>query len=196
VFLDVQMPRMSGFEVVEALDEAHLPLIVFATAYDQCALRAFEVSACDYLLKPFDADRVARTMRRVLDRQRTPADGGELRALLAHVGGRPARVVVRTDGKHVFVDADVIDWIEAVGKDIRFHIGGTVLPSGVPLTCVEQRLDPAVFARVHRSAIVNRAHVREIQPWFKGDFVLVLRNGTRVVSGRTHRETVLRMLAG
>ena len=197
VFLDVQMPEMSGFDVVAAIAPERLPLVVFVTAYDQYALRAFEVCACDYLLKPFDIDRLANTMRRVLARrEQTGRDiSAELLALLQHVRSRAVeQVVVKTEGRHVFLNADEIEWMEAVGKEVRFHLGARVLVARETMNGLEERLDPGVFVRVHRSAIINRMHIREMQPWFKGDYVFVLRAGARVVSGRTYRSAVQRLL--
>jgi len=193
LFLDVQMPRVSGFDVVAALDESLLPLIVFVTAYDQYALRAFEVSACDYLLKPFDADRFANTMRRVLARRAEPAGSAReaVRSLLAALQpAAPEQLVVKVDGRHVFVEAGEIDWVEAVRKDARLHLGAKSLLVRESITSLERRLDASRFLRVHRSAIVNRVHIREMQPWFKGDYVLIMRNGARIVSGQTYREVV------
>jgi two-component system, LytTR family, response regulator len=198
VFLDVQMPRLGGFDVVGALDAESLPLIVFVTAYDQYALRAFEVSACDYLLKPFDADRFANTMRRVLARREEPAQiaRAAVRSLLAGVKPASAEAVaVKVDGRHLFVDAAEIEWIEAVRKDARLHLGAKELFVHESMTSLEQRLDPSRFLRVHRSAIVNRAHIREMQPWFKGDYVLIMRSGARIVSGQTYRTSVRRLIA-
>jgi len=197
VFLDVQMPGKNGFDVVAALDANALPLIVFVTAYDTYALRAFEVSACDYLLKPFDAERLSATMRRVVARRdRSSADeGATLRSLLAHLRAtRDEQVVVKSDGRHVFLQPDEIDWIEAVGKDLRLHLGSNVLVVREPLNSIERRLSPTRFLRVHRSAIVNRTRIREMQPWFKGDYVLILRGGTRIVTGRTYRGVVQKLL--
>jgi two-component system LytT family response regulator len=197
LFLDVQMPRVNGFDVVVALDDRVLPLIVFVTAYDQYALRAFEVSACDYLLKPFDADRFANTMQRVLARRAEPASSAReaLRSLLAAI--RPPaseQIAVKVDGRHVFLDPAEIEWVEAVRKDARLHLGAKSLLVRESITNLERRLDDARFLRVHRSAIVNRAHIREMQPWFKGDYVLIMRNGARVVSGQTYREAVRGLL--
>ena len=189
VFLDVQMPGMSGLDVVASLDAERMPLVVFVTAYDQYALRAFEVSACDYLLKPFDAERLGTTMRRVWARLGEPraAAAAEIRQLLAELRRPDNRLVVKVDGRHVFIDADEIEWLESAGKDVRIHRHGSTLAVREPLNAIQQRLDAARFVRVHRSAIVNRAHIREMQPWFKGDFVLIMASGARIVSGRTHR---------
>jgi two-component system LytT family response regulator len=199
VFLDVQMPHMTGFDVVGALAPEEMPIVVFVTAYDQYALRAFEVSACDYLLKPFDADRLANTMRRVLGRRDRPDSdvGAALRTLLAHVRApRAEPVIVKADGRHLFLSADEIEWIEAVGKDARVHSAGAPIMVRESMNSLERRLDPARFLRVHRSAIINRSRVREMQPWFKGDYVLILRGGARVVSGRTYRAAVQQLIDG
>jgi len=199
LFLDVQMPRANGFDVVAALDPDSLPLIVFVTAYDQYALRAFEVSACDYLLKPFDTDRFAVTMRRVLARRDEPARTARdaVRALLTAVQPTAAeQLVVRVEGRHLFLEASEIEWVEAVRKDALLHLGARSLLAREPLSSLERRLDPARFLRVHRSAIVNRAHIREMQPWFKGDYVLIMRTGARIVSGQTYRDTVRRLIDG
>lgn len=197
VFLDVQMPRMSGFDVIAALDPDALPLVVFVTAYDQYALRAFEVSACDYLLKPFDADRLAGTMRRVLARQPQPAAEAQaaIRSLLANLRAPAAEpLVLKVDGRHLFLKRDEIEWIEAVGKDFRVHHGATALLVRESMNSIASRLDPDRFVRVHRSAIVNRSHIREMQPWFKGDYVIILRSGARVLTGRTYRAQVRQLI--
>jgi two-component system LytT family response regulator len=197
VFLDVQMPGPNGLDVVASLEMQELPVIVFVTAYDQYAIRAFEVSACDYLLKPFDADRLASTMRRVLARRARSGEdvAATIRSLVAHVqSSRDQQVVVKSDGRHLFLQSDEIEWIEAVGKDLRLHLGSNVLVVREPLNSLERRLDSTTFLRVHRSAIVNRRRIREVQPWFKGDFVLILRSGVRVMTGRTYRNAVARLL--
>jgi two-component system LytT family response regulator len=197
LLLDVQMPRVNGFDVVAALDGESPPLIVFVTAYDRYALRAFEVSACDYLLKPFDAARFGTTMRRVLARREEPARTAReaLTALLAAVRQpTPEQLAVRTDGRHVFVDPNEIEWAEALRKETRLHFGGKSLVVREPLHSLERRLDASRFLRVHRSAIVNKAHIREMQPWFKGDYVLIMKTGARIVSGRTYREAVRELI--
>jgi len=197
VFLDVQMPGMSGLDVAAALDAAGAPpLVVFVTAYDRYAIQAFEVSACDYLLKPFDAPRLATTVRRVLGREHPErAVRAALRALAAHLGAAaPEQVVVRVDGRHLFLAADEIEWVEAAGKDVRLHLAGRELLVRESISSLAERLDRARFVRVHRSAIVNRARIREMQPWFKGDYVVVMRGGARIVTGRTYRAELRRLL--
>jgi two-component system LytT family response regulator len=195
VFLDVQMPGMSGIDVAARLADDAAPLIVFVTAYDRYALDAFEVSACDYLLKPFDQRRLAVTMQRALARLRAHDDGGATRDAVRRLSaGNVEQVVVKVDGRHLFLDSREIEWIEAVGKDSRIHLadqsGAGSLLIRESLLSLERRLSPTAFLRVHRSSIVNRRYIRELQPWFKGDFVILLRHGARVVSGRTYRKVL------
>lgn len=197
LFLDVQMPRENGFDVIAALDPDAPPLIVFVTAYDRYALRAFEVSAVDYLLKPFDAERFAITMRRVLTRREAPGSTTRdaVRALLTAIRPPAAeQLVVRVEGRHLFLDPTDIEWVEAVRKEARLHLGTRSLVVREPMSSLERRLDPTHFLRVHRSAIVNRTHIREMQPWFKGDYVLIMRTGARIVSGPTYRDSVRRLI--
>jgi len=205
-FLDVQMPGMTGLEVAAALEATGAPpLVVFVTAYDRYAIQAFEVSACDYLLKPFDAARLDATMRRVharLAEGRGDSAPGrtELRDLLRlAAGAEPAPIALRVNDRHVFVDPRDIEWIEMDDKAARVHLVSareTPLVVRESMSSLEARLDATRFLRVHRSAIVNRLHVREMQPWFKGEQVLVLRGGARVVTGPTYRDAVLRALVG
>jgi two-component system LytT family response regulator len=200
VFLDVQMPGLNGLEIAAAIASADpAPLIVFVTAYDEYAIRAFEVSACDYLLKPFDADRLAAAVARALARRTSPNASviESVRALVAS-GPRASNepIVMKADGRHVFLQPDEIEWVEAVGKEARVHLAAGALVVRESMTSIEGRLDPLRFLRVHRSAIVNRGQIREIQPWFKGDYVLILRRGTRVVTGRTYRSAIQRLLNG
>jgi two-component system LytT family response regulator len=197
LFLDVQMPSLDGFELVERLGEASLPYVVFVTAYDQYALKAFEVHALDYLLKPFDGERLARSVRRAATLIRGGASGIDLKErLLAMLGDlsalerpiSPVRIPVRSDGRIRFVEVERIDWIEASDKVSRLHVGKDVHVLRDSLTNLEEQLDPARFVRIHRSVIVNVARIREMQPWFQGDFVVILHDGTRLTSGRAYRQ--------
>ncbi len=193
IFLDVQMPLRNGFEVVAEVERDRLPLIVFVTAYDQYALKAFEVSAWDYLLKPFDEERLSKTVRRALERLDEPARArAEALRTLLQEAQQPAseQVVVKVDGRHVFLEADDIDWIEADGKSVRLHMGKNVQTVRTALSKIEERLNASRFLQVHRSVILNRTRIREIQPWFRGEYVIILRDGTRIVSGRHYREVV------
>lgn len=201
VFLDVKMPDLSGIDVVAALPAEELPLVVFVTAFDEFAVKAFEVSAFDYLLKPFEATRLGVTMNRVLTRLRSRnASAPAVAELLRTLAPRgPAQLVVRADGRHLFLETEQIEWIEAVGKQSRIHLmqpGANAAPLLVreALQQLEARLDRSQFIRVHRSAIVNRRQIREIQSWFKGEYVILLRRGARVVTGRTYRQVVQELI--
>ena len=200
VFLDVQMPEMDGLAVVRALDGGHVPLIVFVTAFDQYAVDAFEVSALDYLTKPFDNDRFQATLGRVrrhvdLMRVSGGAEDSELRtrlaAMLARLDPAPApaeRLMVKGGGRVIFLRADEVDWIEAAGNYARVHAGRDTHLLHEGLTSLAGRLDPSRFVRIHRSTVVNLDRVREIQPWFHGDAVAILRDGTKLNVSRTYRQ--------
>jgi two-component system LytT family response regulator len=195
LFLDVQMPGLNGFDVVASLAPDTAPMIVFVTAFDQYALKAFEVSACDYLLKPFDEVRLSATVRRLLDRH-AQADRdisammGRMRTLLAELQDRRRPIVVKVEGRHVFLDPDEIDWVEADDKELRLHVGKFVLRVRESMSSLERRLPAQRFLRVHRSTVVNRSRVREMQAWFQGEYILILKDGTRVVTGPSYRESV------
>ena len=194
LFLDVQMSGMNGFDVVARLATDTAPMIVFVTAFDQYALKAFEVSACDYLLKPFDEGRLGVAVRRLLDRHARAdlSTTATLRRLIAELHGDQP-IVVKVDGRHVFLDPDEIDWVEAHDKDLLIHVGASKLRVRESMTSFEHRLPDRRFLRVHRSTIVNRSRVREMQRWFQGEYILILKNGTRVVTGPRYREAVHRL---
>jgi two-component system LytT family response regulator len=184
VFLDVQMPEMDGFEVVRALEQAQ-PLIIFTSAYDEYALRAFEVQAFDYLLKPFDRRRFRESLQRA--RARLTQDRS------AVPDYRPAaraadRVAVRNNGRVFFLKVNDIDWIEASDNYVCLHCGKDTHVVRETMSDLERRLDPALFIRVHRSAIVNLDRVKELQPWFRGDYRVVLNDGTELTLTKTHRD--------
>lgn len=193
VFLDVQMPGEDGFAVVRALgDDA--PAVIFVTAFEQYAVRAFEVHALDYLLKPFDEVR----LHEALARARRKAGGGldaELRrrilALAREMGARPAtsptRLAVREGERLVLLRADAIDRIEAEGKHMRIHAGGRTYTLRETMARLEEILDRATFVRVSRSTIVNMERVREIRPWFAGGMLLLLEGGAKVTATRGYR---------
>jgi two-component system LytT family response regulator len=195
VFLDVQMPELDGFEVVEALPEARLPAIVFVTAFDEYAVRAFEVNAVDYLLKPLREERFETALVRVATRLARPADAagatadGELRALIADLRARQGfaeRFVVRQGPRLTFVRPEAIDWIDAAGNYVRLHAGGQTHLLRLTLKAVEARLDPDRFVRVHRSAIVNLERIAAVEPWFHGEYVLTLADGAKLTASRSH----------
>ena len=196
VFLDVQLPGGDGFDVLEAAGPDS-PAVIFVTAYDQYAIRAFEHAAIDYLLKPVVEARFRAAVRRAVERAR----GAETTQLSEQVGellrrlARPAsvRLPVWSAGRVVFVDVGDIDWIDAADEHVRLHVGGATYVTRDSMRNMEARL-PAPFVRIHRSVIVNTARIREVQPWFKGDWVVILRDGTRLTSGRTYQREVRALL--
>jgi two-component system LytT family response regulator len=193
VFLDVQMPGATGFEVIEAVNPEHMPLVVFVTAFDKYALRAFDVHALDYLLKPFDRERFEQSLSRARQHLERPTNGDLERRLLALVQDlRPAprleRFVIKSGGRVFFVRADEIDWIEAAGNYVKLHVGTDAHLFRETMSTLESRLDADTFFRIHRSHIVNIERVKELQPWFNGEYVVFLRSGTRLTLSRGYRE--------
>ena len=191
---------MDGFGVIEAVGTERMPRTIFVTAYDQYAIKAFDVHALDYLLKPYDAARFDRAVSRAV--AALTDDGpavvqSQLGELLAHLkakSGYVDRLTVRTDGRVRLVDVATIDWIESSGKFVQVHAGATTIESRDTLTATERRLDPRVFVRVHRSIVVNARRVVEIQPMFHGEYVLLLRDGSKIFTGRTYRDQVARLM--
>ena len=179
MFLDVQMPEVDGFDLLGLIGEQAVPAVVFVTAFDEFAIKAFEVQALDYLLKPFDDARFARTLARAKERAAAPPPKSP--------GGFRRRFLVRVRERIVVVDAADIDWIEAADYYVSIHAGGHAYLLREPLAELEKSLDPDVFFRVHRSAIVNLARIREIHPMFHGDSMLVLSNGSQVKLSRSRR---------
>jgi two-component system LytT family response regulator len=191
VFLDIQMPVLDGFEVLEALSPGPLPSVIFVTAFDEYAVRAFEVSALDYLLKPIDPARFEQALARAVDRLRSarPDGGAELVAFLSRwraERGYAARFVVRSGGKLTLVRTSDVDWIDAAGNYVRLHCGGRQHLLRETMKSIEARLDPDVFVRVHRSAIVNVDRIASLEPYFHGEYVVVMRDGTKLTSSRSH----------
>jgi len=195
VFLDVHMPKLDGFEVIETVGAEQMPAVIFVTAYDQHALRAFDVQALDYLLKPFDSDRFQAALKRVrtqIDSQETGDLGRRLLALVRDLkperGNKSDRLVVKSGGRLFFLRADEIDWIEAAGNYVRLHVGTEAHMLRETMNSIEARLNPELFVRIHRSHIVNIERIKELQPWFNGEYVVILRNSTRLTLSRGYRE--------
>jgi two-component system, LytTR family, response regulator len=191
VLLDVEMPRVDGFAVLEALDPDALPAVVFVSAHDQYAVRAFEAHALDYILKPFDEARVDRALHRVRGQLARPPGGTRhidprLLSLLEELRDRRRsdRLVVKTGGRVVFLRTVDIDWVEASGNYVRLHVGGEAHLLRESMKNMERRLDSSTFVRIHRSAIVNVDRIRELEPWFHGEYIVILRDGTRLTSSR------------
>jgi two-component system, LytTR family, response regulator len=184
VFLDVQMPDLNGFEVLDAVASEWLPAVIFVTAYDEYAIKAFEVHAIDYLLKPIEPERFRKALARATKR-----------GLLSLLDERPIdRLVIRTRGKVSFLRPSEIDWIEADGKHARLHTGPETHVVRHTLTRLEQRLAAHGFVRVHRSAIVNVDRIKELEPWFHGEYVVILKDGTKLTSSAAHSQALHRIV--
>lgn len=199
VLLDVQMPEVDGLGVVAAIGAANMPATLFVTAHDEHALAAFEMNAVDYVLKPVTEERFARALERARERLRHD-DGGhsrrvaELLEALASPQPFVRRIAVKETGRTVFVEVDEIDWIGAAENYVELHVGRERHLLHVALSTLERSLDPARFLRIHRSTIVQVPRIAQLIPGVHGEFEVVLRDGTRLSSGRTYAER-LRALA-
>ena len=182
VFLDIQMPEVDGFAVMEAIGRERMPRVIFVTAYDQYAVRAFEVHALDYLLKPFDRERFDEALHRAKQELQSPAWTERMFALLQESRGGEylQRVIIRNQGRVFFLTAGEIDWLEAQGNYVNLHGGGKTYLFREALGNLEARLDPRKFRRIHRSAIVNIDSIHELRPCFHGDYDVVLRDGSEL----------------
>jgi two-component system LytT family response regulator len=213
VFLDIEMPELNGFDVLRSLPEETVPEFVFVTAFNSYALEAFAVDALDYLLKPFDAERFQITMRRARERLHGRGDQGELltairemseiqreiRAAVSQLpeaGGAPARptylerIAVKSDGRVFFVRVEEVDYIESAANYVKIRVGTESHLIRERLGDLAARLDPAHFARIHRSTIVNLDKIKEIQPWFSGDALVILRGGQKLRLSRMFRSSL------
>jgi two-component system LytT family response regulator len=194
MFLDVQMPGLGGFEVLRALGRGEMPLVIFVTAYDQHALKAFEVHALDYLLKPFKQARFKETVQRAREALSQRSVGEMSQKLLALLGqAKPerehlTRIPVRTGDRTIFVKTDLIEYIESAGNYVVLHSGKDNHIVRETLTALEEKLDPKLFLRISRSTLVNLRQVQELQPLFKGEYALRLQNGKQLTMTRGLKE--------
>jgi len=200
LFLDIQMPEIDGFDVLQAIGVGRVPVVIFVTAYDQFALRAFEAHALDYLLKPFDDERFEAALQRARARIREQQGGDldrRLQALLENVRGDRGylrRLVVPSGHRNVFVRAEQIDWIEAERNYVRLHVGGKGYLLRENLSHIASVLDPATFCRIHRSTIVNIDRIHAVESLFRGEHLVVLHDGTKLTSGRSYRRNLLALM--
>jgi two-component system LytT family response regulator len=203
VFLDVQMPELDGFEVLENLAGQPLPVIIFVTAYDQYALKAFEVSALDYLLKPFDDARFHKALaqaRRQIEQQDASELGRKLMTLLGTREMRAdaprylTRLMVKTAGRVIFIRTEEIDWVEAYDNYLRLHVAGRAHLLRQTMNELEAALNPEQFARIHRSTIVNLDRVKELHSHFNGEHLVILHDGTELKLSRNRREWLEQLL--
>ncbi|HVU16401.1 MAG TPA: LytTR family DNA-binding domain-containing protein [Candidatus Didemnitutus sp.] len=211
VFLDVQMPELSGFKVLETVGTRHTPAVVFVTAYDQHALRAFEVNAVDYLLKPFEDERFEAAVRRAkaqIQRQQTDTLGAKLNQLLAYLQTVPGsaaaeprtetitreRILLKSGGDIYFLKSDEIDWIEADGDYMKFYAAGRTHLLRETMGRLEEKLDPQQFIRIHRSTIVNLSRVKKLSPSFAGEYAVILHDGTKLRLSRGYHGRLQELL--
>ena len=202
VFLDVQMPKIDGFEVVEIIGTENMPAVILVTAYDEYAIRAFEINAVDYLLKPFDKERFEKAVdraKREIKRQESPTEIREnLRELLKEVKNEPQflkRIPVKSASGTTFVPTEEIDWIAASGHYLELHIGNKTHLIREKLSVIETQLDPQIFARIHRSTIVNIDRIKSLHPIFNGDQLVILKDGRELNLRRNYYdELIIRLM--
>jgi two-component system LytT family response regulator len=194
VFLDVQMPKIDGFDVVEIIGTENMPVVIFVTAYDEYAIRAFEINAVDYLLKPFDKERFEKAVDRAKHEITTQELLTEIKenspqSLKEEVKTEPQflkRVPVKSASGTTLVPTEEIDWISAAGHYLELHIGNETHLIREKLSVIETKLDPRIFMRIHRSTIVNLDRIKSLHPIFNGDQLVVLKNGRELNLSRNY----------
>ena len=202
LFLDIQMPVLDGFQVLRSVSPANLPMVIFTTSYDQYAVRAFEMRALDYLLKPFDQERFRAALTRAREELLRSGDGSLARRLLALLAdSRPdrsldRRFVLRLGGRTVLLDPGDIDWIEAAANYVKVHVGSDWYSVREGIGSISRQLDPGRFARIHRSTIVNLHKIKELQPCNSSEYIVVLRNGKELSCSRGYRARLLQVIEG
>ncbi len=198
VLLDVQMPDFTGLDVVRQIGPENMPAVVFVTAYDEYAVRAFELNAVDYLLKPFDEDRLQESIRRARERIAARQNSGlaeHLQAVLSASSAKwPDRIVVKNGERFELVPVESIDWVESANNYVQLHCGSKRHLLGETLTSLETRLNPKVFLRIHRGRIVNSSRIVAIHPLLSGTYEMELRNGIRLTTGRQYKDTVQQLI--
>ncbi|MGB7297597.1 MAG: LytTR family DNA-binding domain-containing protein [Candidatus Aminicenantales bacterium] len=202
IFLDVQMPEMNGFEVLEAVGRESMPAVVFVTAHDQYALKAFEVHAVDYLLKPFSRDRLEQALSRAVTALENRVAGDLNRSVLALLDKLKERepyakrLLAKAHGRIHLLPVNDIEWIEAEDYYARVHLGQESFLIRESLSGLQKRLDPSQFLRIHRSSIINVRSIKELQSWFHGEYLVILKNGTKMHISRNYQKDVLGALKG
>ncbi|HET9697556.1 MAG TPA: LytTR family DNA-binding domain-containing protein [Terriglobales bacterium] len=197
LFLDVEMPEVDGFGVLEQVGAENMPVVIFVTAYDQYAVQAFETHALDYLLKPFDEERFHKALQRArfqVERSRTGEITTRLLAMLHDVRPQPMpasdRLVIKSGGRVVFLKSEEIDWVEAAANYVRIHTGSEEYLMRETMNAFEAKLDSRRFMRIHRSIIVNLEKIRELQPCNNGEYIVVLRTGKELSLSRSFRDRI------
>ncbi|HLM61839.1 MAG TPA: LytTR family DNA-binding domain-containing protein [Pyrinomonadaceae bacterium] len=199
VFLDIQMPQMNGFEILQSIELPTMPVIIFVTAFDQYALKAFEFHALDYLLKPFSKDRLRSALSRAREQiemaQPNTVDD-RLSALLSDFKSENKyleRLLLKSSGRIYFVKTDEIDWIESAGNYAKLHVGQETHLLRETMSGLEESLNPENFLRIHRSCIVNIDRVKELHPLFSGDYVVIMRDNRELTLSRNYRDRLLKL---
>jgi two-component system LytT family response regulator len=200
VFLDIQIPELDGFGVVKAVGVAEMPAVIFVTAYDRYALQAFDVNALDYLLKPYNHERFRKAVERARAQLSNGAKGElneRLLSLLENFKTEPTRhlerLMIKSSGRVFFLRADELDWIEAEGNYLRLHAGKESHLLRETMNRLASKLDPDKFLRIHRSTLVNIERIKELQPLFSGDYVVILRDGKQLTLSRSYRDKLLEL---
>ena len=200
LFLDIQMPEMDGFALLEAFDENRIPAVIFVTAYDQYAVQAFEVSAVDYLLKPFDHERMTKALERAkanLGEKNDDERTDQIIELLQKINANQTtfeRFVVKKNGRVLLIPIAEVDWIESYGNYVLLHVGKTKHLIRETMNQVEIRLDSQNFIRIHRSTIVNLERVKELQTHFNDEHLVILKDGTELALSRRYRDKLSQRL--
>lgn len=199
VFLDIQMPVMNGFEVLRKIPPEKMPLIIFVTAFDQYAIRAFDIHALDYLLKPFDRERLHLAVERVREQMVSAAENFDERIISLLEGLKPRRdypdrLVVKTGGRIYFVKTAEIDWVEAAGNYVKLHIREKTHLLRETMKGIEKKLSPRKFIRIHRSSLVNIDSIKELHPLFNGDYTVILRDRTELALSRNYHLNLTRLI--
>lgn len=194
VFLDIQMPEINGFDVLQNIDQEEAPLIIFVTAYDEYALKAFEVHALDYLMKPFKKERFFESLNRAkkaLEQDSRAGMNSKIENLLEYLEpaqGSLSRILVKSSGRYFFLKTTDIDWIESAGNYVRIHSGGNNYLIRETMINMEKKLDSDTFFRIHRSTIINVNKVKELEQWFHGDYQVIMYNEEKLTMSRNYKE--------
>lgn len=194
VFLDIQMPEMNGFEVLQTIENKKMPAVIFVTAYDKYAIKAFEIHALDYLLKPFDSERLQSALNRVREYLQARHHGTldeKLLSLLSDLKAEkdfPERLVLKTAGRVFFIKTTDIDWIEAAGNYVKLHTGKDAHLLRETMNKTEAKLNPEKFLRIHRSSLVNIDRIKELNPLFNGDYAVIMQDKTELSLSRNYHD--------
>ncbi|MHB1049473.1 MAG: LytR/AlgR family response regulator transcription factor [Bacteroidota bacterium] len=202
IFLDIQMPEMSGFDFLSAIQDEPLPGIIFVTAFDEYALKAFEFHALDYLLKPFDRERFHAAVQHATTALRSNDESRKtehhIKEMLQWIQSKMDtvdRIVVKENGKMIFLTVNEIDWLEAAGNYVKVHLGKESHLVRTTMTAMEKRLNPAAFVRIHRKTIINISRVKELQPWLNGEYKVILSSSAQLILSRNYRDNLIRSIS-